>query len=80
MQVLRGADAPAEAAATAAEASGQLAFMMPPQPVAGMPVTVYINKAKLGDAARRAPNMSVTMGFNDWNLGEPLKVLIALTE
>lgn len=68
-QVLHGANAPAQDAAAAAEAAGQLVFTMPQQPVAGLPVSLYINKAALQDLIKRAPNMCLQVGFNDWSIG-----------
>lgn len=68
-QVLHGANAPAQDAAAAAEAAGQLMFTMPQQPVAGLPASLYVNKAALQDLIKRAPNMCLQVGFNDWSIG-----------
>jgi hypothetical protein len=67
--VLHGANAPAQDDATAAEAAGQMMFLVPQQPVAGLPVSLYLNKAKLQDSLRRAPSMCLQVGFNSWSIG-----------
>lgn len=68
-QVLHGANAPAHNAAAAAEAAGQLMFTMPQQPVAGLSVSLYVNKAVLQDVLKRAPSMCLQVGFNQWTTG-----------
>jgi hypothetical protein len=67
--VLHGANAPAQDAATAAHANGQLMFLVPQQPVAGLPVSLYLNKARLQDVLKRGPNMCLQVGFNNWSVG-----------
>jgi hypothetical protein len=77
VRVLKGADAPATKAAAAAATAGEPVFFMPPRPVGGMPVTIYVNKARLYDGMRSAPNMCLTVGFNGWTLCDPVKVRLA---
>jgi hypothetical protein len=67
--LLHGANAPALEAAAAAEAKGLGMFLMPQSPVPGLPVALYVNKARLQDALRRAPSMCLQVGFNNWSLG-----------
>jgi hypothetical protein len=67
--VLHGANAPAQEAASVAEAHDQLTFLMPQQPVAGLPVSLYLNKSRLQDMLRRAPSMCLQVGFNNWSIG-----------
>ena len=67
--VLHGANAPAQEDATAAEAAGQMVFLVPQQPVAGLPVSLYLNKARMQDSLRRAPSMCLQVGFNSWSIG-----------
>lgn len=67
--VLHGAKAPAQEDATAAEAQGQMVFLVPQQPVAGLPVSLYLNKARMQDSLRRAPSMCLQVGFNSWSIG-----------
>lgn len=67
--VLHGANAPAQEEAAAAEASGQHMFTLPQQPVAGLPVSLYVNKARLPEVLMRAPSMCLQVGFNNWTQG-----------
>jgi hypothetical protein len=67
--VLHGANAPAQEAAAVAEARDQLTFLMPQQPVAGLPVSLYLNKSRLPDMLKRAPSMCLQVGFNNWSIG-----------
>lgn len=67
--ILHGANAPAHQAAATAEANGQMVFLMPQQPVAGLPVSLYVNKARLQDVLKRSPNMCLQVGFNNWSVG-----------
>jgi hypothetical protein len=67
--ILHGANAPAHQAAATAEANGQMVFLMPQQPVAGLPVSLYVNKARLQDVLKRSPNMCLQAGFNNWTTG-----------
>lgn len=67
--VLHGANAPAQEAASAAEAAGQMTFLMPQQPIAGLPLSLYLNKARMQDLLKRAPSMCLQVGFNSWSIG-----------
>lgn len=60
------AAAPAEAAAAAAASSSQVCFSMPAFPVAGAPMTVYVNRARLAHGLGQAPNLKLYIGFNGW--------------
>ncbi|KAF8061885.1 ybbA [Scenedesmus sp. PABB004] len=60
---------PADAAAGAAASRGDLYFTSPHSPVAGAPLTVYANRARLGGGLSGAHHISMHIGFNDWQDG-----------
>lgn len=60
---------PADEQAAAAAASCHLFFSMPPVPVAGAAATLYVNRARLQGGLGEAPNVKLSIGFNDWQMG-----------
>ncbi|WIA18323.1 hypothetical protein OEZ85_009788 [Tetradesmus obliquus] len=63
------AGGPADEQAAAAAASCHLFFSMPPVPVAGAAATLYVNRARLQGGLGEAPNVKLSIGFNDWQMG-----------
>jgi hypothetical protein len=63
------AASPADEQAAAAASNCHLFFSMPPVPVAGAAATLYVNRARLQCGLGEAPNVKLSIGFNDWQVG-----------
>ena len=63
------ASAPATSVSSAAQASDGRVFTMPRQPLAGVPLRLYVNKSALANGVPFARALRVHYGFNAWSLG-----------